>query len=110
MTNPKWLTGILTLFVILTLFSGLLEGAYLGAGEVSKLRVLMSPDFPPSLAWFSNVWGVLWFDYAFFHGSWVIFRYAIFWPITIGLLVSYGALLFQAVVVAFRSLIPRLPI
>jgi len=96
MTSPKWLIGILTAFVLLTLLNGILEGVYLGEGTVTRLQTLMS--LPTSLAWFSNLWGVLWFDYSFFHGGWIILKYALFWPISLGLLISYGALLVQSII------------
>lgn len=109
LTNPKWLIGILTLFIMFTLISGLIEGAYLGPNEVTTLQNFVRPPLTePGKMWTwltEHVWDVLWFDYAFFSGGWVIFKYAIFWPISAGILVSYLALLVQAAIVAIRSVV-----
>lgn len=106
MTNPKWLIAIATLFVALTLVCGILEGSYLGAGHTSLLAEFIRPPIlnpTAMMGWFGNLWNMLWFDYSMFHGGWAIFKYIFFWPISIGLVVSYGALLVQAAIVAIGS-------
>lgn len=107
LTNPKWLIGILMAFIVLTLISGVIEGTYIGADEVTTLKDFVRPPLssPSSMyTWLTEtLWTVLWFDYAFFHGGWSIFRYAIFLPVSAGVVISYGAILIQAMIVALRS-------
>ena len=105
MTNPKWLIGIAVAFVLMTLLSGVLEGGYLSGAAATRLQLLISMPFPPTISWISNLWGMLWFDYSFFHGGWVIFKYALFWPISFGLVVSYAFLLLQAMWSGVRGLV-----
>jgi len=109
LTNPKWLIGIFMLFVVLTLISGVLEGTYLGTEETSLLRRAISPPLERPWAlpkWFlDTVPSVLFFQYAFFHGEWRVFQYIFFWPISVGVMVSFGALLIQASIVAIRSVV-----
>jgi len=106
LTNPRWLIGILTTFGILTLISGILEGTYLGPGEVSLLQEFVRPPiFDPikMIEWFGTLWRVLWFDYSFFYGNWNIVKYVLFWPISAGVVVSVGVVLLQAAYTAFMS-------
>lgn len=109
LTNPKWIIGILTLFALLTLISGLIEGTYIGPNEVSTLQTFVRPPLTdPSAMWTwltVTLWDVLWFDYAFFYGGWSIFKYALFWPISAGIVVSFLALLVQASIVAIRGVV-----
>lgn len=84
--SNKWLVGMLTLGFGLTLLSLLLEGAYLGADSIGELATLMNPGFLEGteeqggvfvIAW--NVIGLipdmLFFNYSFLTGSWVIIKY-----------------------------------
>jgi hypothetical protein len=106
MTNPKWLIGIAVLFIGLSAICSWLGGSYFEGAPAERLQALMSMPFPPTLTWAGNFWAMLWFDYpAIFHGNWLIFKYILFWPISFGLIVSYGFLLLQALVTAARSLI-----
>lgn len=101
--NPKWLIGLGTLFVVGTLLSGLLEQQYFGSNEAGVFYRLLTSykeiEFTNplialgtfvSVAWtyIKDIWAMFWWNYAFFEGSWEIVKYAIFWPISIGLVVS----------------------
>ena len=109
MTQPNWLIGIATLFVVLTLVCGVLEGTYLGPGEIGLLKTLITwPGIWGIPTWIAAAWHMLWFDYACFYGDWLILKYAIFWPISVGLVVSYAALIFPQLISGLRSLIPGL--
>jgi len=98
MQNPKWVIGLASAFVLLTIVSFILEGVY-GLGS-QRLHTLMNPAFwPPWEAWdyIKVLWGILWFDYSFFYGNWLIFRYSIFIPISVGLIVALGIEVFLRV-------------
>lgn len=104
MTNPKWLIGIATLFVACTLWSGICEGAYLGGTDLNTLFNtlirLPAPWNPVGVwNWLMNLWAMFWFDYAFFHGDWVIVQ-TIFQCISLGVVVSYGAALLPTLIAA----------
>jgi len=89
MQNPKWIIGLSSAFVLMTILSMILEGAF--GMESNKLLILMSPKIWPLAEvklYLDTLWSVLWFDYSFFYGSWNIIRFGIFIPITVGLIVA----------------------
>jgi len=89
MQNPKWVIGLASAFVLMTILSLILEGVY--GLESQKLLILMSPKIWPLSdvkLYLDTLWGIMWFDYAFFYGSWNIIRFGIFVPITVGLMVA----------------------
>jgi len=81
----KWLAGFAMLFLILTITSNIIEGAYLGAGETGTLWSTMSSSNPLTII--QGIGRMLTFDYAFFTGTWVIFRY-LFICISVGVFVG----------------------
>ena len=101
--SPKWTIGLITLWVILSLLGGIIEYAYLGAAEESKLEVLLSPLLAESIwdkvgsmvgavvtmDWWNAVAGMLLFDYAMFQGAWVIVQWIFFLPLAIAIIVSF---------------------
>jgi len=106
MTNPKWLIAVLCIFVGCTIWCGVSEGVYLAGTDIAG-RFGYFTTWPGWLGipgWIINFFGILLFDYSFFHGDWVIVRYAIFMPIGIALIVSYGALLLPSILTGLRSL------
>jgi len=99
----KWVIALMTGFVILSLLSGIIEMQYLEPGETGVLQtILTSPKVTTinnpltapftflSVAWniIKALWSAFWWNYAFFQGYWVIVKYAIFWPISVGLIVA----------------------
>lgn len=95
MQNPKWVIGLASAFILLTIVSNILEGVW--GTEATRLQILLAFDFwPPGQAveYLQNLWGLLWFDYSFFYGSYAIFRWAIFIPISVGLIVALGIEIF----------------
>jgi hypothetical protein len=106
MTNTKWLAAVLTLFVVCTLWCGVCEGSYLaGTNVASRLQYFMTwPGWTGLLGWVVNFFGILLFDYSFFHGDWLIVKYALFMPLGVAMIVSYAALLVPYLLTAVRSL------
>jgi hypothetical protein len=95
MQNSKWIIGLSSAFVLMTILSLILEGAY--GTESSLLLRLMQPAFwPPGAAWdfIKAVWQMLWFNYSFFYGPFNIVRWAVFVPISVGLVVALGVEVF----------------
>lgn len=101
--KSSWIIGIMVLYVALAIISGMVEMTTpLGVDEVSRIKVLMSPTAPAytdplgaifayiTFTWdyIANLWGIFWFDYAFFSGGWVYVRYLLFIPVSIGVIVS----------------------
>ena len=101
--KSSWIIGLLVLYVVLAIISGMVEmTSPLAAGDINRIQTLMSPTVPAYtnplgavfayITWtadyIANLWGIFWFDYAFFTGSWALVRYAIFIPIGIGVVVS----------------------
>jgi len=90
----------MTSFVILTMLSGIIEMQYLGgkAGvlqnimDAAKVTTINNPITAPftflSVGWnmIKALWEAFWWQYSFFQGYWVIVKYAIFWPISVGLI------------------------
>ena len=107
-----WIIGFVMAFVIMSIIACVCEMDYLGEGEISHLQQLMQPDFPDykipiigpvaafiSVAWdyIRILWGMFWFDYPFFEGSFAIVRYILFIPISIGVIVSLVLATFRGV-------------
>lgn len=90
------------LFGILTLISGIIEMNTLGAGEVSLIQRLMSPDIPEYsnpigavTAYMSVTWqyleaffDILFFNYSFFQGQWLLVKYILFIPVSFAMVFS----------------------
>ena len=98
MQNPKWVIGLSSAFVLMSALSMILEGAY--GTESSLLLRLMQPAFwPPWRAWsfISALWNMLWFNYSFFYGSFTIIRWALFVPISVGLVAALSVEVFLRV-------------
>ena len=81
----KWFAGLSMLFLIMTIASNILEGAYLGSSSTGTLWSTMSAADPMSMI--TGIGKMLTFDYAFFTGVWVIFRY-VFICISVGIFVG----------------------
>ena len=100
----SWLIGITSLFIVLSLISGVIEGVYLGGAEDTQtvLESLFSPATPSTTTllgidvtalaatwnWFTALFGLLFFDYAFFDGEWQIIRWIIFIPVGLATVIS----------------------
>ena len=81
----KWFAGLAMLFLIMTIASNILEGAYFGGDAASTIWGSMSISDPRSMV--EGISSMLIFDYAFFTGFWVIFRY-LFICISVGILIG----------------------
>lgn len=101
--KPGWLIGIGMLFISLSVVSGILEQQYLGRDDAGLLYRLLNSyseiNFGNPLvaigsmvtgSWqaIGALWGMFWFSYAFFEGTWQIVRFAVFLPISVALAVS----------------------
>lgn len=98
--KTSWLIGLFVLFVVLHLITGVMEMSYMGAREVSRLQVLMQPGviFSNWLPWaivtaaatyIANFFNMLMFNYpTIFQGPYLIVKYALFIPISLGILVT----------------------
>jgi hypothetical protein len=99
----KWLIALAILFVVGSLLSGIIEQQYLGSSQVGVLHGLIGGyeqvDFSNpligigsllSIVWnsFKALWNMFWWNYAFFDGEWVIIKYALFWPISFGMVIT----------------------
>lgn len=81
----KWFAGLAMLFLIMTIASNIIEGAYFGGSAAGTLWGSMSATDPASMI--QGIGNMLIFNYAFFTGVWVIFRY-LFICISIGIFVG----------------------
>jgi len=100
--STKWLIGLTTLFIILTIASNIIEQAYLGTGETGTIWNVMKSfqaiNFSNPLTavggiiiavidLVKGIFAMLTFDYAFFTGVWEVFRW-LFMSISLGIVVS----------------------
>jgi len=110
--NPKWMIGIITLWLMLGLIGGIIEYAYLGeGGETSKLEVLIAPLLANSIGgfigsvvtavttmdWWSALVGMFLMDFAMFTGVWVIVQWVFFLPLVAAVSISFVITLLQIV-------------
>ena len=88
------LIGLLTLFMGMSLISGICEMQYLSGADdqVSVFYTISHPSLEnlSSMDYFKSWGSVFFFNYAFFNGSLSIIRYVIFLPIGIVTLLSLG--------------------
>jgi len=110
MTNTKWLVAVLTLFVGCTLWCGVCEGVYLAGTDVAgRLQYFFSwPGWMGIPGYVVNFFGMLLFDYSFFHGDWIIVRF-LFMCIGIAMIVSYAALLVPSLISGVRAIFGAIP-
>jgi hypothetical protein len=102
--NVKWVIGLVAIFVLGSMLSGIMENVYLGAGGEQEgviERLFSMPSFSgqgifgvtetilvATVNWVGAFWDLLWWNYAFFTGFYAIIRYAVCFPISIGMI--YG--------------------
>lgn len=103
MPSPKWMIFTVMSWVSLAILGGIIEKVYLGArGEVGVLNKLANlPVFTGGLtpaSIFRTVFNpefwqalgtMLIFDFAMFQGTWAIFNYIFFLPISIAMVVTF---------------------
>ena len=97
--KPGWVTGIVMLYVVLQMVCNICElTTPLTSGDTSHLQALMNPEIPSysnpigavgayvsvPFIWIWHFLNILFFNFSFFTGSWVYFKYIFFWPISIG--------------------------
>jgi len=87
MGNPKWIIGVLFLFVVSTVLCSIVEGLGVGTGMeqltfiINPMNMVLHP-----ITYLGVFWEALWFRYSFFDGyPYNYFRYIIFLPISAGL-------------------------
>jgi hypothetical protein len=93
-----WLIGIISAFVIISFIAGVCENAWYGTEVVTKLDVLMRP-FMAAGVWegikaavgtvfstdfWDTLWDVLWWNYPFDGTFWMLTRYIMFIPLSLG--------------------------
>ena len=101
--HPKWIIFFITSFVLMTVLSGIIEMSYFGVSEQGTLQSILNEfsklafnnpvvGLASILIGFWNVLRLLFialiWDYSFFTGQWQIVKYAFFFPISIGFVVS----------------------
>ena len=113
--SPRWLMGLGMLFILLTITSNIIEqvGDTTGAfseDQVTVIEELTEVQFSSAteqegivlasvdttLTVLHAIWRMLWFDYSFFDGNWRPVQYAVFWPITIAMLLTLALTLWRA--------------
>ena len=109
--NPKWIIGIITLWVLLGLMGGIIEHAYLGGDEESKLEILLAPlladsiwEFLGSMVssvttmdWWSALIGMFMMNFAMFTGVWIVVQWVFFLPLAIAVSISLVITLIRGV-------------
>lgn len=101
--SNKWTIGIMVIFVVLTVMSGICEYTVFGDDDTSLLQRLMTtPDISETTSivgavfgyigfgwdYLQTLWDVLWFDYSFFQGQWLLVKYILFYPVSIAFVIS----------------------
>ena len=100
--NPKWLIGLGMLFVLGSIFSGLIELQYLSGSDQAVINRLLHPDMPSfsnplgmvtgfiSVVWdyIQAFWDMFTWDFAMFTGEWALVRWALFLCLSLGIIGS----------------------
>ena len=97
-----WLIGIISAFVIISFIAGICENAWYGGDVATKMDILMRPFMAAgivegiksaigtifSVEFWDTLWDVLWWNYPFSSTFWVMTRYILFLPLSLGFVVS----------------------
>ena len=108
--NPKWIILVVSIWIVLGLIGGIMEGAYMGSGEESTLNSLMTSQVMTSTTLWGRIsgvftdgqaWGALvklvTFDLAMFEGGWAIFQWIFFFPMAIALVLTIALAIIGAI-------------
>lgn len=103
--SPWWLFGLVFLMLGMAMVGGLIEGSFLAPDNTGILDTLLRPDVIESPVaslpiigpivsglsvagdWLHGIWTLFTFDYPFFEGPWIIFRF-IFIGVSVGLIMT----------------------
>ena len=108
--SPKWIILVVSIWVVLGLIGGVMEGAYMGHGEHSTLNRLVTSQVMSSTTLWGRIsgvftdgdfWGALakliTFDLAMFVGAWEIFKWILFFPLTVALVLTIALAIIGAI-------------
>jgi len=97
----KWVVLIVSIWIVLSLLGGIMEGAYVGGSEQSTLNTLMSSRVMTSTSIWGKIAGVftdgafwdalftmMMFRFAMFTGEWVILQWIFFLPLLVAFVVT----------------------
>lgn len=101
-----YIIGIVMLFGIFQLIAGIVEQvAPLSSTAISRLDILMNPQWTNITGYVNNLWSMFWFDYPFLQDSWQLVRYILFIPVSIGVIVVLILTVGQILVGAIGSVL-----
>ena len=103
--KTSWIIGIWILFIGGSIISGIVEMQYLSGstdeagvftnlmtapvlGDNVNLFTIIGAVIKITVGWVGAIWDMLWWDYAFFTGGWVIFKWVLLFPLSIGLITT----------------------
>ena len=108
--NPKWIILVVSIWVVLGLMGGVMEGAYMGNDEHSTLNCLVTSQVMSATTLWGRISGIFtdgefWsallklitFDLAMFVGAWEIFKWILFLPLTIALVLTIALAIIGAI-------------
>jgi len=103
----KWLVLVVSIWILLALLGGIMEGAYLEGDEQGTLNTLMSSRVMTSTTFLGRIagiftdgafWGALFsiltFQFAMFTGPWVMLQWVFFLPLAVATVVTILLALF----------------
>jgi hypothetical protein len=106
----KWIIGLVAIWIVGALFSGIGEGIGVHPDEESAISILMNSSayemtdvfgvisLPvPNTEWLSAFAQIFTWDFAMFEGSYAIVRWIILVPISIGILIMLSLTVIQII-------------
>lgn len=95
--------GLVQTGVLMAIIGSIMEGIWLGGSQATTLQTLLSPPtfnftnaitgivsiYQVSQAYVAGFWTLLWWDFPFFEGQWLILKWIMWFPVSIGLLYGF---------------------
>ena len=104
-----WFIGFAAAFILLTIIFSVGEMSWVG-DEAAPLFIALNPFHYGASAWMTALGDIVLFRYTFFEGSWILVRWILLLPISVGFMIGFSVMLAQGVVSAiggvFRAIRP----
>ena len=101
--NWKVFAGLGLAFILLTLLCTVGQMTWIG-DEAAPLMIALNPFEYGATPWLSALGDMVMFRYTFFEGPWILVRWILFLPVSLGAMVGLAITLMQGITSAIGGL------
>jgi len=98
-----WFIGFAAAFILLTLLCTVGEMRWIGT-EGTPLMVALNPLKYGATSWMTALGDIVLFRYSYFSGGWILVRWILLLPISVGFMIGLAITLAQGIVSAIGGL------